>query len=101
MSKHGETSRSNSICFMPNAGGANGTQARANKATALIVKVTAPDPFWSGNRHAPLRTVGFGGQTPDNYCCREHDEPRNQMISGPGRPIEYMLYQKRQAAKRY
>ena len=37
----------------------------------------------------------LGGQTPNNYRCREHEGPRNQMISGPGRPIEYMLYQKR------
>ena len=46
----------------------------------------------------PLR---FGRQKPNNYCCREHEGPRNQMISRKVRAsLGYMLYQKCQAAKR-
>jgi len=45
----------------------------------------------------PLR---FGWQKPNNYC-REHEGPRNQMISVKFQAkLGYMLYQKRQAAKR-
>ena len=40
----------------------------------------------------PLR---FGRQKPNNYCCREHAGPRNQMISRKVRAkLGYMLYQK-------
>jgi hypothetical protein len=47
-------------------------------------------------------TLGFSRQTPNNYSRREHDDPRNQMISGIVQAaIGCMLYQKRQAAKRY
>ena len=46
----------------------------------------------------PLR---FGRQKPNNYRYREHEGPRNQMISRKVRAkLGYMLYQKRQATKR-
>jgi len=61
-------------------------------------------------RFNPPRLVGgedltiplwVGRQKPNNYCCREHEGPRNQMISRKVRAnLGYMLYQKRQAAKR-
>jgi hypothetical protein len=48
-----------------------------------------------------LFLVGFRRQTPNNYSPREHEEPRNQMISVKVRAkLGYMLCQKRQAAKR-
>jgi hypothetical protein len=49
-----------------------------------------------------LFLVGFRPQTPNDYSKREHDGPPNQMISVKVRAkLAYMLYQKRQAAKRY
>ena len=48
-----------------------------------------------------LLLFGFGRQKPNNYCCREHEGPRNQMISRKVHgKLGYMLCQKRQAAKR-
>jgi hypothetical protein len=47
-----------------------------------------------------LILVGFR-RPPNKYSRREHEEPRNQMISVKGRAkLGYMPYQKRQAAKR-
>ena len=44
---------------------------------------------------------GLGRQKPNDYCCLEHEGPRNQTISRKVRAkLGYMLYQKRQAAKR-
>ena len=44
----------------------------------------------------------FKRHAPNNYSHREHDYPRKQMISVKVRAkLGYMLYQKRQAAKRY
>jgi len=46
--------------------------------------------------------VGFRRQITNNYSRREHDEPRNQMISGKVRAkIGHMLDDKRQAEKHY
>jgi hypothetical protein len=56
----------------------------------------------ASNSWSLLLFVGFRRQTPKNYSHREHEEPRNQMISVKVRAkLGYMLYQKRQAAKRY
>ena len=48
-----------------------------------------------------LFLVGFGRRKPNNYCQREREGARNQMISVIVRAkLGYMLYQKRQGAKR-
>ena len=33
------------------------------------------------NFDIPDDALRFGRQKPNNYCCREHEGPRNQMIS--------------------
>ena len=66
-------------------------------ATAIIAS-NLPRLIGGEDLTNPLR---FGRQKPNNYCCREHEGPRNQMISRKVRAkLGYMLYQKCQAAKR-
>lgn len=50
-------------------------------------------------RAASIWLWGFRRQKPNNYGEREHEEPRYQMPSGIRVGLDYILNQKRQAAK--
>jgi hypothetical protein len=69
---------------------------------AIFAAIRRASPLPLADLILTLLLVGFRWQTPNNYRQREHEGPRNQMISLKVRAkLGYMLYQKRQAAKRY
>jgi hypothetical protein len=61
---------------------------------AAILRVFSSVTGWPLSR-------GLGRQKPNYHSQREHDDPRNQMTSDIRVGLDYMLYQKRHAAKRY
>jgi hypothetical protein len=74
--------------------------ARLGDAPLMTASSSASVTANAGSSDQMLILVGFR-RPPNKYSRREHEEPRNQMISVKGRAkLGYMPYQKRQAAKR-